>query len=75
MYSRTTWGGPVDPFILVKFLHSKAPEKTDPIASLLIFEWKDKDLVGRPDPNYPGLVSSRAVPERCRILTHAAAAT
>ncbi|OAQ67361.1 integral membrane protein [Purpureocillium lilacinum] len=55
MYSRTTWGGPVDPFILVKFLHSKAPEKTDPIASLLIFEWKDKDLVGRPDPNYPGL--------------------
>lgn len=47
MYDRETWGGPVDPFISVTF-----PEVTDdadaqPIVSLLIFEWKDYDLIGR----------------------------
>ncbi|QUC22140.1 uncharacterized protein UV8b_06381 [Ustilaginoidea virens] len=49
MYSRTSWGGPVDPFILVKFLNSSKPEVSDPIVSLIIFEWQDKDLVGFPD--------------------------
>ncbi|KAH7127699.1 lung seven transmembrane receptor-domain-containing protein [Dactylonectria macrodidyma] len=48
MYSRSSWGGPVDPFILVKFLNSTAKGK-DPITSLVIFEWKDRNLVGIPD--------------------------
>ncbi|PHH82275.1 hypothetical protein CDD83_3309 [Cordyceps sp. RAO-2017] len=55
MYSRTTWGGPVEPFILVKFLNSSVPEGSDPITSLIIFEWTDKKLVGVPDPNFPGM--------------------
>lgn len=55
MYSRTTWGGPVDPFIEIKFLNSTIPDGSDPIASLIIFEWADKNLVGVPDPDVPGL--------------------
>ncbi|KAL7955406.1 lung seven transmembrane receptor domain-containing protein [Trichoderma compactum] len=51
MYSRTSWGGPVDPFILVKFLNNTAPQGDDPIASLVIFEWRDADFVGIPDPD------------------------
>ncbi|KAF7544338.1 hypothetical protein G7046_g9805 [Stylonectria norvegica] len=54
MYGRNTWGGPVDPFILVKFLNSSIPEGEDPIASLVMFEWKDRDLIGIPDPDLPG---------------------
>lgn len=50
MYGRNTWGGPVDPFILVKFLNSTNHEVEDPVASLIIFEWKDQGLVGVPDP-------------------------
>ncbi|KAF2083977.1 hypothetical protein K490DRAFT_76155 [Saccharata proteae CBS 121410] len=49
MYSRKSWGGSVDPFILVKFLKATdAPENTDPTVSLLIFEWQDKNLLGKP---------------------------
>lgn len=46
MYSRKAWGGAVDPFILTKFI--KSPEGTtgDPIASLVIYEWKDEPLIG-----------------------------
>ncbi|KAF5624044.1 PTM1-member of the major facilitator superfamily [Fusarium sp. NRRL 52700] len=54
MYSKTSWGGPVDPFILVKFLNTSNSDIKDPITSLVIFEWKDRNLVGIPDPNTPG---------------------
>jgi hypothetical protein len=41
MYSKKSWGGKVDPFILVKFL--KHPEKNkeieDPRVSVVIWEW------------------------------------
>ena len=46
MYSKKTWGGPTSPHILVKFLPHKNQEDSDPIASLVIFEWKDLDLLG-----------------------------
>ncbi|KAH6890328.1 lung seven transmembrane receptor-domain-containing protein [Thelonectria olida] len=49
MYSRSSWGGPVDPFILVKFLNSTNSKAKDPKASLIIFEWKDRGLVGVPN--------------------------
>ncbi|GLI72573.1 membrane protein ptm1 [Penicillium ochrochloron] len=46
MYSRKAWGGSVDPFILVKF--SKAEnQEGDPLASLVIFEWNDEELIGQ----------------------------
>lgn len=46
MYSRSAWGGPVDPYINVMFLPKEAPADQDPIVSLVIFEWKDEDLIG-----------------------------
>lgn len=44
MYSKSAWGGPVDPFILLKFLPYTGDD--DPVVSLVIFEWKDEDLIG-----------------------------
>jgi hypothetical protein len=46
MYSRKAWGGDVDPFILVKFAKSESQE-SDPLASLVIFEWSDEGLIGQ----------------------------
>jgi hypothetical protein len=46
MYDRKTWGGAVDPFILVKFIKNTAEDNSDPIASVIVFEWKDYDLIG-----------------------------
>ncbi|TDZ18635.1 Membrane protein PTM1 [Colletotrichum sidae] len=46
MYSRSAWGGPVDPYINVMFLPKEAPADQDPTVSMVIFEWKDEDLIG-----------------------------
>jgi len=46
MYSKTAWGGDVDPFILTMFTESKPEGDEDPIVSIVIFEWRDEDLVG-----------------------------
>ncbi|KAG9255197.1 transmembrane receptor, eukaryota [Emericellopsis atlantica] len=51
MYGKKTWGGPVDPFILVKYLDADKDSGDDPITSMVIFEWRDRDLVGIPDPD------------------------
>ncbi|KAL6850940.1 Membrane protein ptm1 [Amphichorda felina] len=51
MYNKKTWSGPVDPFILVKFLKKGGDDKKHPTASLVIFEWRDRELVGIPDPD------------------------
>ena len=46
MYSRKAWGGDTDPFILTKFITNKPEDGTDPVVSVVIFEWKDEELVG-----------------------------
>lgn len=46
MYSRSAWGGDTDPFISTKFIKATAEGDSDPIVSVVIFEWKDEDLVG-----------------------------
>ncbi|KAA8618624.1 Transmembrane receptor eukaryota [Pyrenophora tritici-repentis] len=50
MYSKKSWGGKVEPFILVKFI--KDPEKNagiqDPTVSVVVWEWKDTLLLGAP---------------------------
>ena len=47
MYSRRAWGGSVDPFILTKFVkNTEAADDADPIVSLVIFEWRDEELIG-----------------------------
>jgi hypothetical protein len=48
MYSKAAWGGAVDPHILVKFIKEDIQDDSDPIASMVIFEWKDFDLIGIP---------------------------
>ncbi|KAK1068473.1 Membrane protein ptm1 [Friedmanniomyces endolithicus] len=52
MYSRKSWGGSVSPFILTKFVvPDDLPtegEGSDPVVSLVVFEWGDKDLIGVP---------------------------
>lgn len=47
MYSRKSWGGSVDPFILTRFSHDSETGDTDPLVSLVIFEWTDEELIGR----------------------------
>ena len=46
MYSRAAWGGAVEPHILVKFTKDSTQDESDPITSMVIFEWKDYDLIG-----------------------------
>jgi len=50
MYSKKSWGGKVDPYILVKFLKNGEKNKgiEDPTVSVVIFEWQDSNLLGRP---------------------------
>lgn len=49
MYSKKDWNGNVDPFILTKFMKpGTIPEGQDPIVSLIVFEWQDKPLIGKP---------------------------
>lgn len=50
MYSRKAWGGNVNPYIIIKFIHQDIPEDQDPLVSLVMFEWQDKDLIGKPTP-------------------------
>lgn len=47
MYSRKAWGGDVDPFILTKFVRDGDAGDSDPLVSLVIFEWSDEALIGR----------------------------
>jgi len=50
MYSRKSWGGSVDPFILVKFLRNgdRNPGIEQPSVGIVIWEWKDTLLLGKP---------------------------
>lgn len=50
MYSRKAWGGDVDPFILTKIFKPDDLGDSDPLVSLLVFEWEDEGLIGRPNP-------------------------
>jgi hypothetical protein len=48
MYSKSSWGGPVDPFILIKFTDVGKDLSDDPVVSLVMFEWRDEELIGVP---------------------------
>ncbi|KAM0274287.1 hypothetical protein ACHAQH_007994 [Verticillium albo-atrum] len=52
MYSRNAWGGPVDPYINILFPAIKSDK--DSIVSVVVFEWKDENLIGiRENPESP----------------------
>ena len=63
MYSRKAWGGNVDPFILVQF-SKRENQEGDPLASLVIFEWNDEDLIGEYRSNDAEVRISREVTPR-----------
>lgn len=44
MYSKKAWGGSADPFILTKFI--KSEDADNPLVSLIVYEWRDQDLIG-----------------------------
>lgn len=44
MYSRKAWGGPVDPYINILFPAVQTDK--DAVVSVVVFEWKDEDLIG-----------------------------
>ncbi|MCJ1372000.1 hypothetical protein MMC20_003221 [Loxospora ochrophaea] len=46
MYSKSSWGGSVDPFILITFDNSSTETAPDGIVSLAMFEWYDQGLLG-----------------------------
>ncbi|KAI1082380.1 lung seven transmembrane receptor-domain-containing protein [Whalleya microplaca] len=46
MYSKSAWGGAVEPYISIIFPNRTIEGDEDPIVSLIIFEWKDQELVG-----------------------------
>jgi hypothetical protein len=50
MYSKKSWGGRVEPFILVKFIKNGEKNKgiPDPTVAVVIWEWKDSQLLGKP---------------------------
>ena len=47
MYSQKDWGGSVEPYILVRFDKAATESNPDPIVSLVIFEWRDEEYIGR----------------------------
>jgi hypothetical protein len=49
MYSKKSWGGSVDPFIQVMFKQNT--EAKDEPVSLVIFEYHDKNLLGKAIPD------------------------
>ena len=68
MYSKKSWGGKVDPFILVKFRkngdHNEGIE--DPTVGVVIWEWKDSMLLGKPAEMPVGEVGPRPAGSRGR---------
>ncbi|KAL8680396.1 MAG: hypothetical protein Q9186_003425 [Xanthomendoza sp. 1 TL-2023] len=54
MYSKKGWGGDTDPFILTTFEKAPAPNDQDAFVSLVVFEFRDEDLIGVwPSPDAP----------------------
>ena len=48
MYSKGSWGGSVNPFILAKFDNSSYKGNRDAVVSVVVFEWRDEHLLDVP---------------------------
>ncbi|KAI4243377.1 MAG: hypothetical protein L6R40_003549 [Gallowayella cf. fulva] len=54
MYSKKGWGGDTDPFIKTTLEKASAPDDKDVFVSLVVFEFRDEDLIGVwPSPDAP----------------------
>jgi hypothetical protein len=71
MYSKKSWGGKVEPFILVKFVKDAEKNKgiEDPIVSVVVWEWKDTLLLGAPSDLPVNDVCASAAVSRLLELT------
>jgi hypothetical protein len=49
MYSKKSWGGPVDPYILAKFKKADKDAPGDPSVGIVIWEFQDYDFIWKPD--------------------------
>ena len=63
MYSKSSWGGDVEPYILARFNKAEIREDdpTDPVIAIAIFNWKDVGRIGAPAPGAPERVSIAAM--------------
>jgi hypothetical protein len=65
MYSKKSWGGKVEPYIMVKFIdggkEDQNKDNQDPTVGVIVWEWKDSNLLGKP--------SDLPVDEVCCILS------
>ncbi|KAF2111398.1 lung seven transmembrane receptor-domain-containing protein [Lophiotrema nucula] len=49
MYSKKSWGGKLEPHILVKLINKDKNEAIeDPTVGVVVWEWKDSNLLGKP---------------------------
>lgn len=62
MYSQKSWGGSTPPFILFTAMKSLPEDGSDPIVSLVIFEWKDEHLFGAYPTRQSTEVSNNQMP-------------
>ncbi|KAI9840413.1 MAG: hypothetical protein M1837_001626 [Sclerophora amabilis] len=66
MYGKSSWGGPVDPFILTTFEKTAADDDSDAIVSLVIFEYEDERHIGKlptPDAEHPEVICNEEAVE------------
>lgn len=57
MYSKKGWGGDTDPFIQTTFDKGSTPDDNDVYISLVVFEFRDEDLIGVwPSPDAPEVI-------------------
>jgi hypothetical protein len=61
MYSKKSWGGQTEPFIMVKFIkNDEYKDVEDPTVAVVVWEWKDTYLLGRPDDKPVDMVGNTA---------------
>ena len=69
MYGPHSWGGEVDPFILTRF--EKYEGGADPVVSLIVFDWRDFDYIGKYRTPDSALVRSPTFSSLWRPTDHA----
>ena len=67
MYSKGSWGGSVDPFILTKIEKPANLANKDALASFVIFEWRDEPLIGVKKAETATVIHSTGGLPVCRI--------
>lgn len=46
MYSKKSWGGDIDPYILASLTKASPEPDQDVFVSLVVFEYRDEDMIG-----------------------------